>query len=181
MEYVGGSIKRNIRFNIMELLSTTKSFEIKIPSSVLNRTKLMCMYIQDEVDCTFTINDFFMLLYSDFVKYAVKNYNPKRVLRETMRKDNNEDNNSLTIVIDDKKYIVKKENISYSTIIITMSKREIKKGEIILDELYDLYKYKIPFELLLANLWINFIEDYQNGVNKRAYTSIVKILKELYK
>lgn len=177
---VSTSILKNFGLNIKEALSNTRTIEIKLPSNVLHRTELMCIYISEEIKDTFTINDFLMLLYLDFVKYAIKNYNPKRVLKEAMRKNELYQDDELTIVINDKTYIANKNSIRYSYVDITMSKSEIRKGEIILDELYDLYKFKIPFEVLLSNLWINFIEDYQNGTNKRAYTSIVKLLKQVY-
>ena len=34
-------------------------------------------------------------------------------------------------------------------------------------------------EELLSSLWTNFIVDYREGNNKRAYKSIVKILQQL--
>lgn len=169
-----GSIKRS--------LSSNEVITIRIPTDVLKRAELMCLYIQEDLDCTFGIDNFMMLLYMDFVKYAVKNYNPTRVLKEATRKQKSFDiPDTIKIQIDGKVQEVKRESsVSYSILEIKIPKREYQKGQIILDELQALYGYKIPFGTMFGNLLINFIEDYKDGTNKRAYTSIVKILKRVY-
>lgn len=168
--------------SISQLFSFNKVIHIKVPTNVIKRAELMCMYIEDDIDCDFKIDNLMMLLYMDFVKYAVKNYNPTRVLKEATRKQRNfEDSDTIKLQINGEVQEVKRKNtINYSTLEIKIPKKEYQKGQLILDELQSLYGCTIPFGVMFGNLLVNFIEDYKDGTNKRAYTSIVKILKRVY-
>lgn len=162
-------------------LSLYETVELRVPTDVLKRADLMCMYIQEETECLFEIESLLEILYFDFVGYAIKNYNPSRVLKEASRKQRNfNGHDAIILQMDGKEYKMSREQkIKHSSIEIKMPKREYQKGQLILDELEALYGYKIPFEVMLSNLLINFIEDYKEGINKRAYTSILKILKKI--
>lgn len=180
MEYV---LQKNRIFtisNLCKLLSNFESATIRIPNDVYNRTKLMCAFIEDEVDSTFDIDDFIMLLYMDFIKYAVRNYNPKRVLTESTRKSSSSDDDVLILQMDGQTHKIYRNNIKHTYLDLKISKKEYRKGQLLLDELESLYSIKIPFDVMLSNLLINFIEDYKTGTNKRAYTSVVKMLKNIY-
>ena len=172
------SYKLSIFDRIKDTITNTQTFEIRIKDDILYRTELMCMAISEQLKKEFDPSDLVTILYMDFVKYAIKNYNPERVLKEaTIKNYQNEMDNYIKLITDGKEYVYKKNNRSYTTVLYRLNKREVKKGELILNELNDLYKVKIPFEVLISNLWTNFIEDYKLGKNKRAYTSIVKLLK----
>lgn len=170
----------NIVKSISQLFSFNKVINIQVPTNIIKRAELMCMYIEDDINCDFKIDNLMMLLYMDFVKYAIKNYNPNRVIKEVYRK--REDvSDTLDIQINGQVHKVKREeSIKYSTLEVKIPKKEFEKGQLILDELEALYNCNVSFEMMFANLLINFIEDYKTGVNKRAYTSIVKILKSVF-
>lgn len=173
-------------FNILDVvkqcLSLNETFIIRVPTNVLKRASLMCVYIQDDVGCEFELDNLLELLYMDFVKYAVKNYNPTRVLKEATRKQRDFDvDDTITIQIGGQAHKVKREDaVKYSEVEVKLPKNEYKKGQLILDELESLYGCKIPFEVMFGNLLINFIEDYKEGINKRAYISVVKMLKRVF-
>lgn len=151
-------------------------FTISIPDNIIHRTELICSYIRDEQGYDFEIENFLMLLYFDFIKNSIKNYNPKKVF-EDLNKDFYKEE-YIDLVIHNEHCRVRTAKYNKTNITMSMAKEDVKKGQLILDELYDLYGYRFQFSKLLENLWIRFIEDYKTGTNKRAYHSIVKLLKE---
>lgn len=175
--------RKSLFCKLIDAFNNFEEFEISIPKDVLARTELMCLYIEEEVNESFGLDEFVALLYNDFVKYAVKNPTPKRILREASSKKNKKSTDSvIKLVFNGVEYIEKSQNSSslpYKRVSIKMSKREAQKGKVILDEIRSSEGIYISMEELLSNLWSNFIEDYRTGTNKRAYTSIVKILKSL--
>lgn len=151
-------------------------FTLSIPNSIVHRTKLICSYIKSEHGYDFELENFLMLLYLDFIKNSIRNYNPKKLFNDLSK--NYYEDDYLVISTGDYKYNIEKTKYTKIDITIIMSDEDVEKGQLILDELYDLYHYKISFSKLLENLWIGFIEDYKCGINKRAYHSIVKLLKD---
>lgn len=184
---LGNYTKKNKIESFMSKIRTTIDYEILVPNDILSRTELMCMFVQEEIKEYFGIDEFLMLLYQGFINYAVKNPNPDRICREATRKKvkrvRERGDEVIKIVINEKEYIEKKEGSLYVNedvfVNIRMPKYEAKKGQLILSELYSIKGIYVGMEELLANLWINFIEDYKDGTNKRAYRSLVKILKEV--
>lgn len=165
--------------NLIERLFAVESapeYELSIPNNILHRTQLICEYIKSEKGYDFGIEEFLMLLYMDFIKNCIKNYNPKGVFKQ-LSKDYYKDEyiETVTMGVHEKTLITEYPK---TKLVISMAEEDTKKGQLILDELYDLYRYRITFSKLLENLWVGFIEDYTSGENKRAYHSIVKILKE---
>lgn len=201
MDMVFASRKRSFLEKILDGLCCVDEFEIVLPSAIVERTELMCLYIKEETGQNFDVSDFLYLLYKDFVYFAVKNPVPRRILKEASRTvsvNNVEKKKEKTateteyikIVCNGVEYLERPVNyveekkeekpiIKEKVVIIKLDKKESKKGEIILDELYHTMGVEISMEELFASLWMNFIEDYKNGVNKRAYKSIVSILKRV--
>lgn len=162
--------------NRLFAVDSDPEFELNIPTNIIHRTELICEYIKTEKGYDFEMEEFLMLLYIDFIKNCVKNYNPQRVFKD-LSKDYYDDH-YITAIEDGIAYNIPMKKYSKAKLVISMAEEDTKKGQLILDELYDLYGYRISFSKLLENLWIGFIEDYKTGENKRAYHSIVKLLKE---
>lgn len=156
--------------------SKFKTFNLNIPSDTLYRTKLICDFIEDEIDEDFRLENFLMLIYLDFIKNAVKNYNPKSIY--TLLNKSYYD--TKTILLSDGNEIISidRDPTDLSLLQITISRKDFEKGQLILDEIYELYKSRYSFSKLLECLWMDFIASYKTGENKRAYHSIIKILKE---
>ncbi|WP_455822433.1 hypothetical protein [Clostridium butyricum] len=57
----------------------TKIISVSIPSDILYRSQLICEYIKGEIDEDFDLDNLLMILYMNFIKECVKNYNPKSV------------------------------------------------------------------------------------------------------
>lgn len=158
----------------------TITSKIEIPGNLFYRTELMCSYISEQMDIDFTFVDFLMLLYKDFIKQSVKNYNPLSTYKFLIKKHDNCSKDSITISDGSSTSIYyKNRNIKFKEVTLEVDKEEMKKGQLILDELEDLYNLDMSFDELLTQLWVSFIEDYKNGTNKRAYHSLIKILREV--
>lgn len=151
-------------------------FTLNIPDNILHRTELICNYISTEKGYDFDVDNFLMLLYLDFIKNSIKNYNPAKVFKE-LTIDYYQDQ-YIDMSDGETTYRIPRVKHNKTNLTLTMAEDDVIKGQLILDELYDLYHYRIPFSKLLENLWIGFIEAYKIGENKKAYHNIVKLLKE---
>lgn len=163
-------------FSKEEVEESIKTFDVTLPTNVLTRTELICKYIKSEKGYDFEIENFLMLLYLDFIKSSIKSYNPKKIYDELTTKYY--EKRTMLLNIGDESFEVETSNITLTTLEISIGKEDYEKGQLILDELYDLYKIRISFNRLLESLWIGFIESYKRGENKKAYGQIVKLLKE---
>lgn len=167
--------------NILQNLLVTESspmFTLHIPNNTLYRTELICKYISDEQGYDFGLENFLMLLYLDFIQDAIKHYNPHKIF-ELLKKSYY---TSETIILSNgiDTYSIDKVDLNVCNLTITMSESDVKKGELILNEIYELYRYRFQFSKLLESLWLNFIEGYKCGDNKRAYHSMVNLLKKCF-
>lgn len=151
------------------------NIDIVIPKEIFFRTQLICNYISVEENCNFDLTTFIYLLYLDFVKNSIINYNPQKVFERLTH--NYIDKKSLIITNGYENYELK-NSISTYTYNICFDKFEASKGQLILDELYELFHTKIPFCRLLEALWISFIYEYKTGDNKKTFNYLRKILKE---
>lgn len=167
---------KNILFNAVK--SSDEVVDINIPKNVLIRTKLLCRYIEEEQDVEFDLNNFLMLIYLDFVKTSIKTYDPEKIFK-MLTKDYLSNNKILLSNGTDSCYI-EKNKTEFSNITITIEKKDYEYGQMILDEIYDLYKYRISYSHLLESLWMDFMECYKNGTKKRAFKTIIKLLKDCF-
>ena len=170
------SILNNCSEFIKGLASSKEEIiKINIPQNILFRTQLICTYISEESDYPFELENFIMFLYLDFIKNSITRYNPKKtyinLTKEYYKRD------LITISDGSETYIVDTTRTEFFEITIGMDKKDVAKGQLILDELYSLYGRKIEFDKLIESLWIGFIEEYKLGENKKAYKTILKMLK----
>lgn len=157
--------------------SSTVSLTIAIPTPVYLRTKLLCEYINDEVGVDFDVSNFLMVLYLDFIHASVKRYEPLYMYRSIHLKYPKAD----TLIISQGSKILaeyKRDKETRTDIWISMDKKDVLKGEMVLYELDELYGHQLTFEEMLANLWINFIEEYKRGNHEKALNAIIKMLKK---
>ena len=115
-----------------------------------------------------------MLLYLDFVRESIEHYNPQKVLKQLTFDYIN--NKSLLISNGSDIYKVN-NNISYSNYSIEFDIEEAEKGQLILNELFELFHIKIHFNKLIEQIWISFIYKYKTGDNKKAFSYLRNILK----
>ena len=152
------------------------SFTLQIPRNILLRTDLICKYISEEKGYSFNLENFLMLLYLDFIKTTIRDYNPEKVFK--MLSKSYCDTSTLKLSNGVDCCIIDRSNVNMGTLTITMDEDDVEKGQLILDEIYELYKHRFSFSRLIEVLWLSFIDDYKCGENKRAYHSIVKLLKD---
>lgn len=154
----------------------TKTISVSIPSDILYRSQLICEYIKGEIDEDFDLDNLLMILYMNFIKECVKNYNPKSVyalLNKTYYDTKN------IIISDGKNDIsIARAPVKLSVLELSISTMDFKKGQLILDEIYELYHSRYSFSKLLESLWMDLIYSYKTGQNKRAYHSIIKMLEK---
>lgn len=177
--------RKSVWKSFLDTFSNFENFEVIMPGDIVDRTELLCIYIEEETGKNFGLNEFVFLLYQDFLNYAVKNPIPSRILSEISRKNKKEEKSEFIKIVCNgvetyEKNICNNKKINRNKkALIQMDKRDAKKGKIILDEVYFSQGIYLSMEELISNLWTNFIVDYRKGVNKRAYKSIVKILKQV--
>ncbi|MGL5149927.1 MAG: hypothetical protein ACRC7N_05045 [Clostridium sp.] len=154
-------------------------FEITLPNNVLHRTELICNYISSEYGHDFSLDNFLMLLYLDFIKSSITNYNPKKIYAKLTT----EYYKKKTLILEsgDEKYEVVLNGDDFTTLTISIEEEDKEKGMLILEELYDLYRIRISFNRLLEALWIDFIEGYKKGENTKAFKTIVNLLENCFK
>lgn len=161
--------------NYLESKSSNIIVTIHLPQNIVYRTELICHYISEEEKCDFDLNTFLLLLYYDFVKECIETYNPKKILQKLTHKYFND--KSLIISNGYENYQLSGMTKSLCTITINFDKQESSKGELILKELEELFHTKILFSTLLEQIWMNFIENYKTGDNKKAFNYLRTILK----
>ena len=152
-----------------------KTFTVSIPSDVLYRSKLICEYISDEIDEDFSLDNLLMILYLNFIKECVKNYNPKSTLN--LLNKQYYDNKNIIISNGKDNVSIDRTPIRLSHLKFSIVTKDFKKGKLILDEIYELYQSHYSFSKLIECLWMDFIYSYKTGQNKKAYHSIVNMLK----
>lgn len=156
-------------------LSSVDIVEFIVPSDIFYRTELMCSCISEELELDFRVEHFIMAIYLNFIEDAITKYNPKKVLK--MFSNRKTDNDTIDIVINGETEVFQRKDRHNITITVEMRKEDIKKGELIMLELRELYGFNTSFSRLLSAIWVDFIEEYKKGNNKRAYTAILNLLK----
>lgn len=159
--------------------SKTVSLRIQIPTTIYIRTKLLCEFIENEVESSFRIQDFLLVLYENFIEKSIKKYNPLFVYQE-INKIYSQDH-VLTIKHNETMIQRKRRESGQTIIYCTMAKKEALKGEMLLAEIDEIYGYHAQLEDMLATLWLNFIEEYKRGDNNKALEAIIKMLKRMQK
>lgn len=160
--------------------SSSVSLTIAVPTAVYLRTKLLCEYISEEVDIDFELSNFLMVIYLDFISHSTKKYDPLSMYRSIQPVYQK---NDLLIIKQGEQVLTerKKHNTTWTEIVITMDKKDVMKGEMILYELDELYGHQITFEQMIGNLWHNFIDGYKRGEHAKALQKIIHMLKKQQK
>ncbi|WP_315069182.1 hypothetical protein [uncultured Clostridium sp.] len=165
--------------SVLEYLEEKSNYiqvNISIPKDIFLRTELICKYISKSENCSFDISTFIILLYLDFIKDCIENYNPKKLL-DRLRHEYVKDR-SIIISNGYENYQVEDNTISYYNLSIIFDKEEAAKGNLILDEIFELFHTKFSFNTLIEKLWIGFIQTYKYGDNRKAFNHIRDILKD---
>lgn len=160
---------------------STPTFNIKIPQNVVDRSKLLCSYISEtlysefNIDVDINLEILITLLFHDYVTNSIEHYNIKKAFKELSKDYLNHD--TLTISNGTEYYIYETSNIC--SLEIQFPSSEVNKGMLILNEIYDTYKYRISFSKMLENIWIGFIEDYKNNIAQKN-TKLKYLIKLCY-
>jgi len=174
------SIFDKIRYFLSDLFAIEEipSFTLQIPKNILLRTELLCKYISEDKGYSFNLENFLMLLYLDFIKTTIKEYNPEKVFK--MLSKSYYDNSVIKLSNGIDSCLIDRTDINICNITITMDEDDLKKGQLVLEEIFELYKHRYSFSRLMEALWLNFIDGYKRGENKKAYQSIVKLLEKCF-
>lgn len=163
--------------SFINLLSKSVTLNVIVPTNILIRTKLICDYISEEVEVEFSIENFLMIVYLDFIRESIRKYDPLKIYRQL-----NESfgyNDTIKLTFGDEVYEYNKRECSRTELIIEMDKKDALKGQQLLSELDDLYgRTNITLEKMISTLWINFIENYKRGEHDKALKTIIKMLKQ---
>lgn len=147
----------------------TPTFNIRIPQTVIDRSRLLCSYISDilysefDIDVDINLEILITLLFQDYVTQSIEHYNIKKTFKELSKDYLNHD--TLTISNGTEYYIYETSNIR--SLEVQFPSSAVNKGMLILNEIYDTYKYRISFSKMLENIWIGFIEEYKNNTAQK--------------
>jgi hypothetical protein len=142
--------------SLQESFSDSVSLVVQLPANVYMRTELLCNYISEEVDTHFSIFDFIMLLYNDFIYNSIEKYDVKKIY-EALKGSDYKD--TFIISIGNQEYEVEKNEHNKITLQIKMAKVEAQKGSLLLAEISDFYRHNLTIDDMVTTLWLNFIED----------------------
>lgn len=162
--------------SFLSSFSKTVDFDIVVPTNVYIRTRLLCEYISEKVEVNFGVSNFLMTLYLDFLQTAIEKYNPKKIYEQITRSYGYDD--TLLIHAYDKIYEYRKREGKQTIITISIEKKDMQKGQLLLDEMEDLYGQAPSLEKLISTLWVNFIEEYKAGNNQKALNDIIRMLRK---
>lgn len=155
--------------------TTEAEISITVPYTIYLRTRMICDYIRSVYDTPMNTNHFINILYMDFIHRNMKRHNPSKMYEELSKYEYK----SLELQINDyssnKTYTYKQENQSKISIDFSISKINIKRGEMFLAELDEITSKFITVEETLSRLWINFIQGFSDGNNEKAIDKILKL------
>ncbi|WP_336769614.1 hypothetical protein [Bacillus bombysepticus] len=161
--------------NWLDSRTSEVELSITIPHSIYLRTRLICDYIQSVYESPMNTAQFLNILYVDFIHRNMKRHNPKKIYEELTQYDIASD----TLEIHDPRQqnvvTFKKKYQSCGVINYSISKKNIKRGEMFLAELHELIGKHYTVEVLLSTLWVNFIQSFSDGNNEKAVDKLLKL------
>lgn len=176
------SINNQLIKNINSLINSFSdyvSLELIVPSNIVYRTEMICDYISKQTNSDFGIYDLINLLYITLIDNSTKKYEPYKILKNLNKTYDYDD----IIKISDGTNICDciKKDCKRNRVIIKMNKTDASKGQLLLDELEDLYGHGLNLDKMVYKIWINFIEEYKTGENSKILSSIITMLKSVSK
>lgn len=167
-------------YSFIHSLSSEITITLIVPTNIVKRTQLICNYISEELDIEFCIYDFIMLLYENFIKNSIKKYEPIKMIKK-LNKSYSYDEIIKISYSDKEVYSFNRNKCDKKQVIIKMPKETAYNGQLLLDELYDLYRHNLNIEKMIYKIWIDFIEDYKRGEENKVLKDIIKMLKNVQK
>ena len=166
--------KKEQLFTFISSFSNTSTLSIIVPKNTYLRTKIICEYIEDQYEVDFQPINFIMLMYLEFLQQSIENYQPHRIREEIYHAENHDD----YLIIHDKgkTFKTKTNHEKRLEIKITMSKRDVEKGMLLLEEIESLHGHSPSLEQMIAALWINYINEYKSGNKQYAIDKIVALV-----
>lgn len=155
--------------------STEVELAVTIPHTLYLRTRLICDYIHTVYETPMDTSQFLNILYVDFIQRYMKKHSIKKMYEELTQYDLEADAIEINNPGANEVQIFKKKYQSNITINYTISKRNVKRGEMFLLELDELTGKHFTVEMLLSTLWINYIQGFSDGNNERAVDKIIKM------
>lgn len=157
-------------------LATTEIINLIIPTDIYFRTKLMCKCISSDIGVDWRVVHFIFYIYQSFIQDTIEKYEPKKIVKMISRNYKYFQRTDFSVNGEEFSYCKYSDKVS--KLVIELDKEEIEKGELILSEIRELYGYDVEFGELLSILWIDYIEEYKKGNNKKAYKSLHKLVNE---
>ena len=164
--------------------SSSKELTIRVPMSVYLRAQIFCEDIETlaESDKSFDQVDLIELLYNDFLKFAMRNPNPKALYDMLLTLERNsatelgirrkKETSVFTVI-----HAEKKENIEEMKVIFR--RKLILRGEILLSDLSGAFPdHGFTVENVLEYLYCDFINKFRRGDNAAAIKTILDMLDE---
>lgn len=159
--------------NLIYVDVSTESLEVVVPKNVFLRTQLLCGYVEDVTGQSFDENTLLTLLYDDFLNNSIERYDLSAVRQEI---DQTKYDEKLLIHSNDTIYEYGKRRGARMVVTISFDKNQVEKGELLLDELVEIYGKSPTLEMMVSAIWINFIEDYKINGGQQTLRKIKALL-----
>ena len=148
---------------------------VTIPYSIFIRTNLICDYIKSVYETPMTVTHFLNILYVDFIHRYMKRHNPTKMYEELTKYHWGPDTLKINDPRNKRVYVIPKNQQTEITLTFTISKANVKRGEMLLADLDELTGKYITVEELLSRLWINFIQSFSDGDNEKAIDKLLRM------
>ncbi|MFC0526002.1 hypothetical protein ACFFGV_20720 [Pontibacillus salicampi] len=141
---------------ILASLSNSIDVTVAVPSFVYVRAHILCEYIEEEYELSFTVNQLIWLLYKEFTSQYYK----RKDIWKLYQYISNADSSLIEVyhygkLVDTHKHYQPHET---KTIHLRVNKKEVRNGEALLAEIDAIYPNHIMFEDMIGQLLINFME-----------------------
>lgn len=152
---------------------------IHVPLNSYLRAEIFCEDIQDLSEMPFSQNDLMKLLYEDFLYFAKKNPDPKKMFKmlTTLERESGKDTVLEKQTDSIFKLIHKDQHQELETLDIRMRRKYALRGEVLLADLEEDHpNHGYTIERVIELLYMDFIDKLRKGDNTEAMNTILRIL-----
>ena len=152
---------------------------IHVPLNSYLRAEIFCEDIQDLSEMPFSQNDLMKLLYEDFLYFAKKNPDPKKMFKMLTTLEGESGKDAILEKQTDSifKLIHKDQHQELETLDIRMRRKYALRGEVLLADLEEDHpNHGFTIERVIELLYMDFIDKLRKGDNTEAMNTILRIL-----
>lgn len=166
---------------IQKMNKTSSVFlSIEIPKNLFLRASVFCDDIQELSEMSFVQNDLINLLYNDFLLYAKKNPDPKKIFSllaslEKSGKDTLLEQKSKSVF----KLVHRENHQDNVKLQLRMRRKVALRGEVLLADMEEVQpEHGYTLEKVIELLYIDFIDKFRKGDNESVIKNILALIED---